>query len=66
MSKFRIIFDGYPEDELYDTYEEAEEEALYMCSCAKTGAEILNLSNPGDYDYDENDEYEYEIEEVDD
>lgn len=66
MAKYKIIFDGEEQDEVYDTEAEAEEEALYMCSCAETGAEILNLSNPGDYEYDE-DTYEapdYEIIEV--
>ena len=64
MIKYRVIFEGEPEDELYDTMEEAEDAAAYSCSCASQGAEILNLSNPGDYDFDENEEYEYEIEEV--
>ena len=64
MPKYRIIFQGDPQDELYDTYEDAEEAALYLCSCSDLGAEILHLSNPGDYDYDEDEEYEYEIEEV--
>ncbi len=66
MSKFQIIFEGEPEDELYDSYEQAEEAALYLCSCSDVGAEILHLSNPGDYDYDEDEEYEYEIIEIDD
>ena len=68
MSKFKIIFDGEEQDELFDTEEDAEEAALYLCSCTRTGAEILHMSNPGDYDYDE-DEFEdpdYEIVEVDD
>lgn len=65
MSKYRIIFEGEVEDELYDSYEEAEEAALYLCSCSRGGAEILHMSNPGDYDYDEDAEYEYEIEEID-
>lgn len=43
MPKYRIIFQGEPEDELYDTYEDAEEAALYLCSCADLGAEILHL-----------------------
>ena len=67
MSKFRVILDGDMQDEVYDTYEEAEEGALYMCSCARQGAEILNMSNPGDYEFDE-DTYEdpdYQIIEVD-
>lgn len=66
MSKFQIIFEGEPEDELYDSYEQAEDAALYLCSCSDAGAEILHLSNPGDYDYDEDEEYEYEIIEIDD
>lgn len=68
MAKYKIIIDGDEEDEIFDSEEEAEEYALYLCSCARTGAEILNLSNPGDYAYDE-DEFEepdYEIIEVDD
>ena len=67
MVKYKIIFDGEEQDELYDTEAEAEEAALYFCSCAQLGAETLHMSNPGDYDYDE-DEYEdpdYEIIEVD-
>ena len=47
----------------FDTEETAEDCALYLCSCARDGAETLRLSNPGDYDYDE-DDYEapeYEI-----
>ena len=46
----------------------AEEYALYLRSCSRTGAEILHMSNPGDYDYDE-DTFEppdYEIVEDDD
>lgn len=65
MTKYKVIFEGEEQDELYDTYEAAEEAALYLCSCSSTGAETLHMSNPGDYEYDEDDEYEYEIEEVD-
>ena len=68
MGKFRLIFDGEEIDELFDTESEAEEHALYLCSCTRSGNETLHMSNPGDYDYDE-DDYEdpdYEIEEVDD
>ncbi len=64
MSKYRIIFEGEAEDELYNSYEEAEEAALYLCSCAREGAETLHMSNPGDYDFDEDEEYTYEIEEI--
>ena len=68
MSKYRIIFDGDMQDEVFDSYEAAEEYALYLVSCTRTGAEILNLSNPGDYPYDEDtfEDPEYEIVEEDD
>lgn len=65
MSKYRVIFENEVQDELYDSYEAAVEAALDMCGCSRAGAEILHMSNPGDYDYDEDEEYEYEIEEID-
>ena len=37
------------EDDLYDSYEEAVDAALYSCSCYSQGCEDLFLSNPGDY-----------------
>ena len=67
MARFKIIFDGEEQDEVFATEEEAEDYALYLCSCCRTGAETLHWSNPGDYDYDE-DEFEdpeYEIVEED-
>lgn len=68
MSKYKIIFDGEEEDDIFDTEEAAEEYADYLVSCSSEGAEILHMSNPGDYDYDEDDfeDPEYEIVEVDD
>lgn len=30
MAKYKIIFDGTEEDEVFDTYEEADEYALYL------------------------------------
>ncbi len=65
MSKYRVLFNGELEDEVFDTEEDAEEYALYLCSCTKEGAEILHMSNPGDYDGDDY-ETEYEIIEEDD
>ena len=55
------------QDEVFESEEDAEEYALYLCSCARTGAEILHWSNPGDYEYDEDtfEEPEYEIIEED-
>ncbi len=68
MVKYRIKMNDEFEDEVFDSEEEAEEYALYLCSCAREGAEIYHMSNPGDYDYDEDDfdEPGYEIVEVED
>lgn len=68
MPKYKIIFEDEEQDEMFSSERAAEEYALYLCSCSREGAEILNMSNPGDYDYDE-DEWEdpdYEIIEIDD
>ena len=65
MAKYKIIFDGTEEDEVFDSYEAADEYALYLVSCCHTGAQILEMSNPGDYPYDPDDEPEYDIIEVD-
>lgn len=67
MPKYKVILDGEEQDEVFDTEVDAQEHALYLCSCAREGAEILHMSNPGDYDYDEDSfEYpEYEIIEID-
>lgn len=69
MLKYKIVWeDGEEEDELFITERDADEYAVYLQGCAREGAEILNMSNPGDYNYDEdNFEYpEYEIVEVED
>lgn len=68
MEKYKVIFNDEEQDEVFDTEEAAEEYALYLCSCTRSGNETLHRSNPGDYDYDD-DEYEdpdYEIIEIDD
>ena len=65
MSKYKVIFNDEEMDAVFDTEEEAEEYALYLCSCAREGAEILHMSNPGDYDEDDY-ETDYEIVEVED
>ena len=65
MAKYKVLFDGEYVDEVFDTEEEAEEYALYLSSCTKEGAEILHMSNPGDYDEDDYDD-DYEIVEIDD
>lgn len=60
MAKYKVLFNDELEDEVFDTEEEAEEHALYLVSCTKLGAEILHMSNPGDYDEDDY-EADYEI-----
>ncbi len=54
------------DDMIFDSEEEAEEYALYCNSCASEGAELLQMSNPGEYeeDYGEVD-YEYVAVEMD-
>ena len=46
--------DYEPDDEVYDTYEEAEEAALEALGAMDVGAELLHESNPGDYYYEDN------------
>lgn len=53
MNKYKIIFENEEQDEIFDSEEEAEDYALYLISCTKQGAEIMNMSNPGDYEFDE-------------
>ena len=72
MPKYRVDFidsDGNVEegDELFDTEEAAEDHGAYMRSCYREGAEILHMSNPGDYpEFDEDDTPDFEVVEVDD
>ena len=69
MAKYRVILhtdtEDQIEDELFETEDEATEYGLYCCSCYRQGAEILNMSNPGDYPLDEDDEMTFDVEEVD-
>lgn len=63
MPKYKVLFaDEF--EEIFDTEEAAEEYALYLVSCSKEGAEILHMSNPGDYDANDY-EIDYEIIEID-
>lgn len=51
MFKAVITFgsgETYEVDELFETREEAQEAGLYALGCGVEGAEILNMSNPGD------------------
>lgn len=65
---FKVVMhysDGETEelDEVFETEEAADEYGLYMNSCTSLGAEILHMSNPGDYP-DDDDESDFEIIEV--
>ena len=64
MTKYKIIFEDDEQDEVFDTYEEANDYALYLVSCSHLGGEIMEMSNPGDYPYDPDYEPEYEIIEI--
>ena len=67
MNKYwKVIFDGEEEDEVFETEEDAYEYGVYLSGCARTGAEILHMSNPGDNEYDESDfeEDDFEVIEV--
>lgn len=68
MSKYKIIMFGEELDDVFNSEKDAEEMALYYCSCSELGAEILHMSNPGDYEYDEEswEDPEWEIIEIDD
>lgn len=61
MANYKIVFEGDEQDEVFSTYEDAEQYALYLISCYHTGGEILEMSNPGDYTYDPADAPKYEI-----
>ena len=37
------------DDEIFETEEEANDYGLDICNNYRSGGEILNLSNPGDY-----------------
>ncbi len=64
MAQYKVIFDGEELEDIFDSYQDAEDAALYESSCWHTGSEILELSNPGDYPYDPDDAPEYEIVEI--
>lgn len=66
---YKVVFEDWDEDddEVFETEAEAEAYALVQISNYHTGAEVLHMSNPGDYPPDdEDDDPEYEIVEVED
>ena len=70
MPKFKVVInyqngDTDELDDLFDSYYDAEQEALEFISNWHAGGEVLELSNPGDYPYEPDNEPDYDIFEVD-
>ncbi|MDQ1138435.1 hypothetical protein QE410_003234 [Microbacterium sp. SORGH_AS 1204] len=58
--------DGFDdEDAIFETEAQAEAYAADQLNNFRTGAEVLHLSNPGDYPQDGEEDPEYAIVEVD-
>ncbi len=74
MAKYKVVFhwsDGTEDEDdnygmYYDSEADAEEAGDYGLSCRREGAEIMEMSNPGDYPLDEEDfdDDSYEVVEV--
>ena len=64
MYKIKFDNDDFEEyeDEVFETREEAMNFIAQIESECRTGAETLNMSNPGDYPYDEDDDFEIDYE----
>lgn len=64
MYKIHIFDEDYEdyEDEVFEAEEVAHEYMAQLMIDRQTGAEILNLSNPGDYPYDEDDDFDIDYE----
>lgn len=61
---YKVKVDGCFEDPEFSTEKAAEEYIGYLRSCTELGAEILHLSNPGDYDADDYEMPDFEIVEI--
>ncbi len=61
---FRLTIGELDIEEVFDTEQEAEDYVDVVMSDMNTGAEILHMSNPGDYPFGEADDFDYEIEEI--
>lgn len=70
MYRLNIFEDGFEdeENECFETEEEAQEYMNEINHNIRTGAEVLHMSNPGDYPFDEDEDYDvdYEIVEIND
>jgi hypothetical protein len=50
---YKILYDGFERDEVFDTEDEAIEYGLYLKSCYNEGAEILNMPSYDELDRDD-------------
>jgi hypothetical protein len=53
------------DDEVFQSESDASEYGSYLVSCYHEGAEVLHMSNPGDYPLVEDDDTDYEVIKVD-
>lgn len=56
------LMDEFPYDGPFDTAEEAQEAAEEYLNDLRTGAEVLNMSNPGDYPEPDDDDFDADLE----
>lgn len=61
MAKYKVVMDDYDDDNVFDSREEAEEHAMYLCSCGCEGSETLYMSNPWENDRHACDDMDYRI-----
>ena len=71
MARYKVLIhysDGSSEEEdkIFTSITDAEEYGSYMCSCCSEGAEIMELSNPGDYPLEDAASAEYEVIKIND
>ena len=76
MGKFKVqmvnkytgaVEEDFVDDKVFDTEADAEEYVCYLGGCSAEGAEILEMSNPGDYeeDFGDGENYEFVAVEID-
>lgn len=55
------LMDEFPYNEPFDTEDEAKEAAENYLNDMRTGAEVLNMSNPGDYPAPDDDDFDADL-----
>jgi hypothetical protein len=61
---FKLTIFDWDEEQIFDTEQEAEDYVDVVMSDMSAGAEVLHLSNPGDYPFSIAEDLNYEIEEI--